>query len=676
MSDVFSPPDRVQVESHCKGMDEYKKMYKESVEEPHKFWGRIAEQFFWKKPVPKELDSFLKYNFNVKDSGIKIEWMLGAQTNIAYNALDRNVEQGYGDKVAFHWVGNDPADKGQITYSQLLAEVCKFSNALEAVGVKKGDRVAIYMPMITELVVAMLACARIGAVHSIVFAGYSADSLASRIVDAGARVLLTADGVYRGTKLIKLLEIAANAMEKSLAAGQEVTTHICVSHLPRLNNPGTKDVTLKHNATIKSVWKEGRDHWWHELMRDASSDHTPQWMESEDPLFMLYTSGSTGKPKGVLHSTAGYMLYAATTFKYSFDHQPDSDIYWCTADIGWITGHSYVTYGPLLNSATSVLFEGTPFYPDHKRCWEIISEHKVSKFYTAPTAIRSLMKFGNQQTEDFDLSSLKVLGTVGEPINPEAWHWYHRVVGQEQCSISDTYWQTETGGHIITPLPGATNTKPGSACFPFFGVVPEILDEEGKVVEGEGEGYIVFKQPWPGIMRTVYGDQQRFEDTYFSRFPGYYMSGDGAKRDKDGYIWITGRIDDMLNCSGHLMSTAQIESVLVEHQDVAEAAVVPIPHDTKGEALYCFVTMNEGAEFLQDTKNQLKLLIREKIAPFASPDFIQEAPGLPKTRSGKIMRRVLKKIAADDHELGDISTMADSTVVQVLFDKRTEMLGK
>jgi len=675
MSDVFSPPERVVVESHCKGMQEYKTMYQQSIEEPNKFWGRIAEQFFWKKPVPTDLNDFMKYNFNVKDGPIKIEWMCGAQTNICYNALDRNVENGLGDKVAFYWVGNNPVDKGQITYSELLAEVCKFSNALDNIGVKKGDRVAIYMPMITELVVAMLACARIGAVHSIVFGGYSADSLATRICDAGARILISADGVFRGTKMIKLLEIATTAMKKSKEMGQEISHHICVSHIPRIAFTGSDGDKEEHEKTIKSVWDSSRDSWWHELMREASPEHTCTWMQAEDPLFMLYTSGSTGKPKGVLHSTAGYMLYAATTFKHSFDHQPESDIYWCTADIGWITGHSYVTYGPLLNAATSVLFEGTPFHPSHTRCWEIINDYRVSKFYTAPTAIRALMKYGDNQTDNFDLSCLKVLGTVGEPINPEAWHWYHKIVGAEQCSIADTYWQTETGGHIITPLPGATPTKPGSACFPFFGVVPEILDEEGKVVEGEGEGYIVFKQPWPGIMRTVYGDHERFEKTYFSKFPGYYMSGDGAKRDKDGYIWITGRIDDMLNCSGHLMSTAQIESVLVEHPDVAEAAVVPIAHKIKGEALYCFVTLNAGANFSKDITTKLKMMIREKIAPFATPDFIQEAPGLPKTRSGKIMRRVLKKIAADDHDLGDISTMADSSVVQVLFAKREEMMG-
>ena len=523
---------------------------------------------------------FMKYNFDLKKGPIKIEWMKGAKTNISYNCLDRNVESGHGDKVAFHWVGNEPSDKGSVTYSELLAEVCKFANVLESRGVKKGDRVALYMPMITELVVAMLACARIGAVHSIVFGGYSADSLAMRIMDAGARVLISADGVFRGKKFIKLFDIAIDAIEKVEAEGHRVEHHICVSHVPRLEGAGDNEVVQKHEEIVKTSWQPKRDVWWHDAMRKSLPEHEAVWMDSEDPLFMLYTSGSTGKPKGVLHSTAGYMIYAATTFKYSFDYQ-ENDIYWCTADIGWITGHSYVTYGPMLNGATSVLFEGTPFYPDHTRCWQIISEHRVSKFYTAPTAIRSLMALGDDQVAGYDLSSLKVLGTVGEPINPEAWLWYHRVVGRGQCSISDTYWQTETGGHILTPLPGCTPAKPGAACYPFFGVVPKIMSEAGEILEGEAEGYIVFDRPWPGIMRTVYGDQDRFEKTYFSRFPGYYMSGDGAKRDKDGYIWITGRIDDMLNCSGHLMSTAQVESVLVEHKMVAEAAVVPVPHNVK-----------------------------------------------------------------------------------------------
>ena len=437
----------------------------------------------------------MKYNFDTRKGPIKIEWMVGAKTNICYNALDRNVEAGHGDKIAFHWVGNDPQDNGSVTYSQLLAEVCKFANVLESRGVKKGDRVCIYMPMITELVVAMLACARIGAIHSIVFGGYSADSLATRLLDAGARVLITADGVFRGTKLIKLFEIASEAMEKAGKEGCVVEHHLCVSHLPRLANSGVSSELKKHEEAIKAAWSPPRDEWWHHAMRDAGAEHSPAWLDSEEPLFMLYTSGSTGKPKGVLHSTAGYMLYAATTFKYSFDYQ-ESDVYWCTADIGWITGHSYVTYGPLLNTATSVLFEGTPFYPDHTRCWQIISEYRVSKFYTAPTAIRSLMAFGDDQVAGYDLSSLKVLGTVGEPINPEAWSWYHKVVGGGQCSISDTYWQTETGGHILTPLPGATKAKPGAACFPFFGVVPHIMSEAGEILEGEAEGYIVFSKPW------------------------------------------------------------------------------------------------------------------------------------------------------------------------------------
>jgi len=670
MSDVYNPPQRVAVESHCRGMQTYNEMYKESIDDPTKFWHRICRQFHWKKTPSEDPTEFMRYNFDINKGPIKIEWMTGAETNISYNCLDRNVEAGYGDKVAFHWVGNDPRDKGSITYSQLLAEVCKFANVLESRGVSKGDKVAIYMPMITELVVAMLACARIGAVHSIVFGGYSADSLSMRILDAGARVLVTADGVYRGSKLIKLFEIANEAMEQTASQGHSVEHHICVSHLPRLADSGD---TKTHDAAVTAGWKPSRDSWWHEVMRNSSDKHSAVWQDSEAPLFMLYTSGSTGKPKGVLHSTAGYMLYAATTFKYSFDYQP-TDIYWCTADIGWITGHSYVTYGPMLNCATSVLFEGTPFYPDHKRCWQIISDYKVTKFYTAPTAIRALMRYGSDQVNGYDLTSLKVLGTVGEPINPEAWSWYYKVVGGSQCSISDTYWQTETGGHILTPLPGATPAKPGAACFPFFGVVPEILDEAGKVIEGEGEGFIVFKQPWPGIMRTVYNDQQRFEDTYFSKFPGYYMSGDGARRDADGYIWITGRIDDMLNCSGHLMSTAQVESVLVEHDKVSEAAVVPVPHDIKGEALYCYISLNEGCELSNDIEVELKNLIRSRIAPFATPDFIQEAPGLPKTRSGKIMRRVLKKIANNEKDVGDISTMADSSVIEVLIAKREEML--
>lgn len=667
MSDVYHPPSRIQSGSHCSSMDDYNRRHKESIEDPAQFWGQIAKDFHWKVEPNKE--DFLKYNFNVKDGPIKIEWMKGAKLNICYNTLDRHLEK-RAQQVAFYWEGNDPKDGGQITYGELHKDVCKFANALRAKGVKKGDRVAIYMPMITELVVAMLACARIGAVHSIVFGGYSADSLASRILDAKAKVLVTADGVWRGNKLIHLLEIATKAISITKEGGHNIDTNFVVCHLPRLNESAPD-----YEATINKLFDETRDIWWHDAMKTASDDAEVEWMEAEDPLFMLYTSGSTGVPKGVLHSCAGYMLYAATTFKYSFDFQ-ENDVYWCTADIGWITGHSYVTYGPLLNGATSVIFEGTPFYPSNDRFWQVVEKYKVSKFYTAPTAIRALMKFGEDFAQKYDLSSLAVLGTVGEPINPEAWLWYHKFVGGEKSSIVDTYWQTETGGHVITPLPGCTPTKPGSACFPFFGVHAVILDEDGKELEGEAEGYIAFKKPWPGIMRTVYGNHKRFEETYFSRFPGYYMSGDGAKRDADGYIWITGRVDDMLNCSGHLMSTAQVESALVEHKSVAEAAVVAAPHAVKGECLYCFVTPKNGFTIDDDVKKELKMLVRTKIAPFAMPDYIQEAPNLPKTRSGKIMRRVLRKIAKDDEDIGDVSTLADPGVIEILQQGHRALVKK
>jgi len=668
MSDVYKPPEHFHNVSHCSSMEQYHKMHSQSVQDPATFWGEIAAKFHWKVAPTKE--NFLSYNFNVNNGPIEIKWMRDGKLNICYNALDRHLDK-KGSQVAFYWEGNDPSDEGKITYNELHKEVCKFANVLKTKGVRKGDRVAIYMPMISELVIAMLACARIGAVHSIIFGGYSADSLSARILDAKARVLVTADGVWRGKKLIHLLEVADTALNLVKKSGHEVEVNVVVCHLPRLNeNQSAKD----YEDTVAKSWESPRDVWWHDVMKDASEECECEWMDAEDPLFMLYTSGSTGTPKGVLHTTAGYMLYAATTFKYSFDYQ-QQDIYWCTADIGWITGHTYVTYGPLLNGATSVIFEGIPFYPTNERCWEIVQKYKVSKFYTAPTAIRALMKFGEAFAQKYDLSTLKVLGTVGEPINPEAWLWYHKFVGSENCSIVDTYWQTETGGHVMTPLPGCTPTKPGSACFPFFGVVAVILDESGKELEGEAEGYIAFKQPWPGIMRTVYGDHDRFEKTYFQRFPGYYMSGDGAKRDSDGYIWITGRIDDMLNCSGHLMSTAQVESVLVEHKNVAEAAVVAAPHVVKGECLYCFVTPKDGCKVDEQVVAELKMLVREKIAPFAMPDFIQEAPNLPKTRSGKIMRRVLRKIAKNDPDIGDISTMADGSVVQVLQDGYKELIA-
>uniref|UniRef100_A0A8C2Q6R3 acetate--CoA ligase n=1 Tax=Cyprinus carpio TaxID=7962 RepID=A0A8C2Q6R3_CYPCA len=492
--------------------------------------------------------------------------------------------------------GNEPGDEKTVTYRELLQQVCKFANVLKSQGVKKGDRVSIYMPMVVELVVAMLACARIGAVHSIV-----------------------------------------------------------VSHVSFAN--------------YFVPWNPEVDLCWHSLIGGASEECEPVWCDSEDPLFILYTSGSTGKPKGVLHTVSGYMLYTAATFKMVFDYQYD-DVYWCTADIGWITGHSYITYGPLANGATSVLFEGLPTYPDVSRMWEIVDKYHISKFYTAPTAIRLLMKYGSEPVQKYKRTSLKILGTVGEPINPEAWQWYYSVVGEKRCPVVDTFWQTETGGHVMTPLPAATPMKPGSATFPFFGVVPAILDESGEELEGPSEGYLVFKQPWPGVMRTVYGNHERFETTYFKKFPGYYVTGDGCRRDKDGYYWITGRIDDMLNVSGHLLSTAEVESALVEHEAVAEAAVVGRPHPVKGESLYCFVTLNDGINYNQKLEGELKKQVRDKIGAIATPDYIQSAPSLPKTRSGKIMRRVLRKIACNERDLGDVSTLADSSVIEQLFENR------
>ncbi|XP_028309334.1 acetyl-coenzyme A synthetase, cytoplasmic isoform X1 [Gouania willdenowi] len=683
--DVLHGSEELKKGAHISSFDQYKELYHKSIENPDEFWGDVAKDFFWKT---RHSGRFLDYNFDVTKGRIFIKCMEGATTNICYNLLDRNVhDRKLGDKVAFFWEGNDPGDELTVTYRELLQRVCQFSNVLKSQGVKKGDRVSIYMPMVVELVVAMLACVRIGAVHSIVFAGFSAESLCERIMDSQCSLVITADGFYRGDKLINLKLLADEALQKCREKGFPVEKCIMLRHLSKAAEddlssqcPPAKrscpDLQEKETGRVKKCrpvpkvpWNPDVDLCWHALLRGASDVCEPEWVESEDPLFILYTSGSTGKPKGVLHSVSGYMLYTATTFKLVFDHQPD-DVYWCTADIGWITGHSYITYGPLANGATSVLFEGLPTFPDVSRMWQIVDKYRVSKFYTAPTAIRLLMKYGSEPVQRYKRNSLKVLGTVGEPINPEAWQWYYTVVGEKRCPIVDTFWQTETGGHMLTPLPAATPMKPGSATFPFFGVVPAILNESGEELEGPSEGYLVFKQPWPGVMRSVYGNHSRFESTYFKKFPGYYVTADGCRRDKDGYYWITGRIDDMLNVSGHLLSTAEIESALVEHAAVVEAAVVGRPHPVKGESLYCFVTLTEGATLSGPLEAELRKQVREKIGAIATPDYIQNAPGLPKTRSGKIMRRVLRKIACDERDLGDISTLADSSVVEQLFRDR------
>ncbi|XP_073407049.1 acetyl-coenzyme A synthetase, cytoplasmic-like isoform X1 [Dendrobates tinctorius] len=659
---TYHPAEPLQENAHVPDLRTYKDLYEKSIQNPQEFWLNVASEFYWKSPPTGKV---LDYNFDITKGQIFVEFMKGAKTNVCYNVVDRNVlEKNLGDKTAYFWEGNAPSESSVISYAELLKQVCKSANVLRNLGVKKGDRVAIYLPMIPELVYSMLACARIGAVHSIVFAGFSSDSLCERILDSQCTVLITADGVFRGEKIINLKHIADEAIQKCKEKAHTVENCIVVKHLGgRLNN--------QNKSKLQTAWNPDTDRWLDDLMAAAAEECEPEWMDSEDPLFILYTSGSTGKPKGVLHTVAGYLLYTALTFKFVFDYHED-DIYWCTADIGWITGHSYITYGPLANGATSVMFEGIPTYPHVGRFWEIIEKYKVNQFYTAPTAIRLLMKYGCDVIQKYNLNSLKILGTVGEPINAEAWLWYYNVIGNQRCPIVDTFWQTETGGHVITPLPAATPLKPGSATFPFFGVVPAVLNEHGEELEGEAEGYLVFKQPWPSIMRTVYGNQERFENTYFRKFPGYYVAGDGCRRDKDGYIWITGRIDDMLNVSGHLLSTAEVESALAEHPAVVEAAVVSRPHTVKGECLYCFVILKDGKKFTELIAEELKKQVREKIGPIATPDFIQHAPGLPKTRSGKIMRRVLRQIARNEKDLGDISTLADPSIVEVLFSQRCE----
>ncbi len=636
-----TPPEFVQ-RAYLKSMDEYRRMYDRSIKDPDGFWSEVAAGFFWKQKWTKVRE------YEWKDK-ITVKYFLGGKTNISYNCVDRHLPE-RAKQTALIWEGNEPGNDSKLTYQEVHERVCKFANVLKGLGVKKGDRVCLYMQMIPELPVAMLACARIGAIHSVVFGAFSEDSLRDRIQDSTCKVLITQDTALRGAKNDIPMKTKGDA---------------AVAQCPSIE----KVVVVKRTGHEVPM-KAGRDLWWHDLMAKADPHCEPEWVDAEDPLFILYTSGSTGKPKGVLHTTGGYMVYAALTFKYIFDYH-DGDIFWCTADIGWVTGHSYIVYGPLATGATSIMFEGVPNYPDPGRFWDVVDKYKVTQFYTAPTAIRALMREGESHVLKRNLSSLKLLGTVGEPINPEAWLWYHKYVGRGRCPIVDTWWQTETGGILITPLPGAIPQKPGSATLPFFGVKPVILDERGNEVHGPASGALFIAEPWPGIMRTVYGQHERFKETYFSRVPGYYFTGDGCRRDEDGYYWITGRIDDVINVSGHRLGTAEIESALVSHPAVAEAAVVGYPHDLKGQGIYAYVTLKMGQEYTEALRKELALHVGKEIGPHARPDVIHWAPGLPKTRSGKIMRRILRKIAeGQPDQIGDTSTLADPTVVEHLLQHK------
>jgi len=653
--ELYYPPESVSSKAHIASMEQYREMYEHSVNSPDEFWAEQAERFCWFK----RWDQVRSYNYDVTQGDIQIEWFKGGQCNITSNCLDRHLET-RGGQTAILWEGNEPGENKSLTYRELHQEVCKFANVLKSHGVKKGDRVSIYMPMVIELSIAMLACARIGAIHSIVFGGFSSTALADRIVDSSCTVVITTDGGFRGAKAIPIKANADEAM--TLAEKQGVHVKTCV-------------VVQRVGEKVPVLMKNGRDLWWHDEMSKADPVCEPEVMESEDPLFILYTSGSTGKPKGVMHTTAGYMIYTALTHRYVFDYH-QGDIWWCTADIGWVTGHSYIVYGPLANGATTVMFEGVPTYPDAGRFWDVVDRLKITQFYTAPTAIRALMSCGEDFPSKYDLSTLRVLGSVGEPINPEAWRWYHKNIGKGKCPIVDTWWQTETGGILITPLPGCTPAKPGSATLPFFGIKPTVIEAEtGKVIEGNGvTGVLALSEPWPGQMRTIYGDHDRFEETYFKLYPRYYFTGDGCRRDEDGYYWITGRVDDVINVSGHRIGTAEIESALVLHEAVAEAAVVGFPHEIKGQGIYAYVSLMEGVSASDELQKKLIKFVRKEIGPIAAPDVIQWAPALPKTRSGKIMRRILRKIAANEAEqLGDISTLADPSVVENLKASYAEM---
>jgi acetyl-CoA synthetase len=638
---VYPVPEAFAAKSLCNAK-QYEEMYKRSVEDPEGFWGEHGKRITWFKDYTKVK------NVSFKKPNVSIKWYEDGTLNASYNCIDRHLEK-RGDQVAIIWEGDDPSVDKKITYKQLHEEVCRLASAMKARGVKKGDRVCIYMPMVPEAAYAMLACARIGAIHSVVFGGFSPDALAQRIDDSKCAAVITADEGLRGSRKVPL---KANT-DKALKSCDSVHTVFVVKR-----TGGQID------------WNDKVDVWYHEATKAADPNCEPEVMSAEDPLFILYTSGSTGKPKGVQHNTGGYMVYTSMTHQYVFDYH-DGDIYWCTADVGWVTGHSYIVYGPLANGATTVMFEGIPNYPDASRFWQVCDKHKVNIFYTAPTAIRALMGAGDDFVKKTSRKTVRLLGTVGEPINPEAWNWYHHVVGEERCPIVDTWWQTETGGILITPLPGATPLKPGSATRPFFGITPLLVDAEGKEIHGAADGNLCISTSWPGQMRTVYGDHERFIETYFSAYPGLYFTGDGCRRDADGYYWITGRVDDVINVSGHRMGTAEVESALVAHEAVAEAAVVGAPHDIKGQGIYAYVTLTAGHEPSDALKKELVNWVRKEIGPIASPDWLQWSPGLPKTRSGKIMRRILRKIAENDYSnLGDTSTLAEPAVVNDLIENR------
>ena len=641
MTEKYAPSQDLINQAHINS-EQYEKMYQESINKTDDFWSKNGKRIDWIKPYTKIS------NFSYEKENLYIKWFEDGTLNASYNCIDRHALSN-GDKTAIIWEGDNPNEQKIITYSDLLKEVSKFSNVLKELGVKKGDRITIYMPMIPEAAYAMLACTRIGAIHSVVFGGFSPEALAGRINDCNSSLIITADEGIRGGKKIPLKKNTDEALLKAKCCKK------CL-------------VVKRTGGNVN--WNEGRDFWYDEISSNVSYECQPEEMNAEDPMFILYTSGSTGKPKGVLHTTGGYMVYASMTHEYVFDYKKN-EIYWCTADVGWVTGHSYIVYGPLSNGATTLMFEGVPNYPSVSRFWEVVDKHKVNIFYTAPTAIRALMAEGDKPVKLTSRKSLRILGTVGEPINPEAWNWYNEVVGENKCPIVDTWWQTETGGILITPLPGATETKPGSATKPFFGIKPILVDNENNQLSGATEGNLCIEMSWPGQMRTVYGDHERFIDTYFKTFPGKYFSGDGCKRDEDGYYWITGRVDDVINVSGHRMGTAEVESALVSHTNVAEAAVVGYPHDIKGQGIYAYVTLNIGTEDSQELLKELKTWVRKEIGPIATPDLIQFSPQLPKTRSGKIMRRILRKIAANEYsDLGDVSTLADPNVVDNLIANR------